>query len=93
MIDAGSGSGPDPPAGLLGPWRVAWWIIKPIVPEDYREVFIGDLLEEYEIILEEKGLAEARRWFRGQVLLSIPPLLLRRLERLLQGSGSSSAPS
>ena len=92
MIDAGSESGPGHPASPLGPWWFAWWIVKPIVPKAYREAFIGDLLEEYEIILEEKGRAEARRWFRGQVLRSIPPLLLRRLERLLHGSGSSSAP-
>ena len=93
MIDAGFGSGPERPVGSPGPGRVALWILKPIVPKVYREALIGDLLEEYEIVIVVSGPANASRWFWGQVLRSIPPLLLRRLERLLHGSGSSSAPS
>jgi hypothetical protein len=68
------------PSGLD---RVALWIIKPIVPKVYREAFIGDLLEEYGIIRREKGPADASRWLWRQVLHSIRPFLLMRLERLL----------
>ena len=70
------GGPPDLPR--LG--RVALWMITRIVPKAYRDEFVGDLLEEYESILREKGRAEARRWFWGQVLRSIPPLLLWQFE-------------
>ncbi len=49
MIDTVSESGPEPPAGSLGPRWVALWILEPIVPKVYRKALIGDLLEEYEI--------------------------------------------
>src|SRR5262249_55612866 len=68
------------------PWwgRVALWMITLLVPKAYRDDFIGGLFEEYEIIRREVGLAEARRWFRGQVLRSIPPCLQWRLERAIR---------
>jgi hypothetical protein len=68
----------------LGPGRVALRMITLVVPKAYRDDFIENLLEEYEIILRESSLAEARRWFLEQVLRSIPPCLQWRLERAIR---------
>ena len=69
------------PPDLPIPEWVALRIIRWIVPKPYRDEFISDLLEEYEIILRVKGGAAAREWFRGQVLHLMPQCLLWRLER------------
>ena len=75
---------PDP----QGPGWVALWMIMWVVPKTDRDEFVGDLVEEYEIILKERGRTEAMRWFRGQVLRSIPHCLLWRLERAIRFLGS-----
>jgi hypothetical protein len=49
----------------------------------YQEELIGDLLQELAEKERELGPAEARRWLWGQVFRSIPPMLLRRLERAI----------
>ena len=64
------------------PRRITWWIIRLVVPRDYRDEFIGDLLEEYEIIREALGPGGADRWYRQQVFRSILPWLRWRLERI-----------
>ena len=73
------GNPPDPP-------RLGWverLVITLIVPRDYREDFVADLLEEYEEIRQVWGDAAAKRWRREQLLRSVVPLLRRRLERLI----------
>jgi hypothetical protein len=78
----GPGRGPSPEDP--GPGRFWLWIPQQLVPKANRDQFIGDLLEEYEIIPKEKGLAEARRWFRGQVLRSISQCFQWRVERAIR---------
>ena len=50
------------------------------MPREYRDEFIGDLVEEYEIIREVLGTRGANRWYRQQVFRSILPWLRWRLE-------------
>jgi hypothetical protein len=49
------------------------------VPEDLRESFIGDLMEEADIwVVPERGIWRARLWLWRQVIGSLPALLSRR---------------
>ena len=80
---------PDDPEDMGNPPdspRLGWverLIIKLAVPKSHREEFEADLLEEYEEIRREKGVAAAMSWRRDQLLRSVVPLLRRRLERLI----------
>ena len=82
--DRNNSPGEGRPPILPGLGRVALWILRRVVARTYRAEFIGDLLEEYEIILRELGPEGARRWFWGQMLRSISACLLWRLERASQ---------
>jgi hypothetical protein len=57
------------------------WIIErvlmPLVPGEWREIFIGDLVEEARrFVLPARGPDAARRWLRWQIFRSLPGLLL-----------------
>jgi hypothetical protein len=50
-----------------------------VVPEDLRETFAGDLVEEADgYVAPEHGLWRARLWLWGQILGSLPALARRR---------------
>lgn len=54
-------------------------ILAPLVPGDWRDMFIGDLLEEAQhFILPAQGPHRARRWLRWQIARSLPDLLRHR---------------
>ena len=59
-------------------------ILRLLLPRRLRDEFFDDLREERMLIEATRGPIEARRWFRKQVLRSIIPLLLRRLERMIE---------
>jgi hypothetical protein len=63
---------------------IAIWILRLLLPRRLRDEFFDDLREERMLIETTRGPIEARRWFRKQVLRSIIPLLLRRLEKMIE---------
>jgi putative ABC transport system permease protein len=60
-----SGKNTKPPAFSL-------WIIKKIQSPYSRTPLLGDLEEEFVLLCGETGTKNARRWFRWQVLKSLP---------------------
>ena len=52
----------------------ASWIIEYVLPVPYRESMLGDLIEEYALLLESRSYPSASRWFWSQTCRSIPPL-------------------
>lgn len=63
--------------------------LKLAFPNQRREEFIGDLIEEAEtVILPERGRQAALRWFWWQAAESIPPLLAQNLRRRIRTSGA-----
>ena len=52
----------------------ACWIIESVLPIPYRESMLGDLIEEYALLLESRSHSSASRWFWSQTCRSIPPL-------------------
>jgi hypothetical protein len=64
------------------PSPVARALVRLVVPRDRREEFEGDLIEEAEtIVMPGAGRRRALRWFWGQLALSVPPMLARRLTK------------
>jgi hypothetical protein len=60
-------------------------VLAPLVPEEWRDVFIGDLVEEARcFILPTHGPHRARRWLRWQIVRSLPELLRHQIT---QGAG------
>ena len=63
---------PDDPKGmgdLPQSLRVALFILEFLTPADFREPFLGNLLEEWQTrIGPEFGEDYARRWLWGQIL-------------------------
>lgn len=58
------------------PPRIARWILRWITPAAERDAVEGDLVESFELRATRNGDAEARRWFRREVVRSLPPLAL-----------------
>jgi predicted permease len=72
------------------PPRFSRWLIARICCEDDRRFVLSDMDEEFESTAERKGDVAARRWYRGQMLRSAGPCLVRRLRRVV-GPGRSAA--
>jgi len=62
--------------GVFVPPRAALWLLRHLLPVTEREVFIGDLLEEGQIVRGRTCARAARRWFWHQSLVAL--LMLRR---------------
>ena len=60
------------------PPRVALWLLQHLLPEDERESFVGDLLEDLETRLAPHSAEGARRWFWRQTLIALLTLRRRR---------------
>ena len=60
--------------------RYARWILRLAADREHREALLHDLVEETAALAAERGSDEARRWSRRQVLASVAPLLIRRVE-------------
>ena len=61
------------------PPRVALWLLRHLLPVTEREVFIGDLLEEGQIVCGRTSVRGARRWFWRQSLAAVLTLRRRRV--------------
>jgi hypothetical protein len=73
----------DPSTPPCPDWIVVM-ILELAVPEDRREEFHGDLIEEWDRIRRGSDLVGARRWLWGQAIGSIVPILGWRLRRSMQ---------
>jgi predicted permease len=60
--------------------RWARWLLRLVAGPD-APWLLADLDEEFESLAAERGVRLARRWYRKQVLGSVPPLLRRRFHR------------
>lgn len=58
---------------------LARWIFNRLVDQENQRAVLGDLLEEYIDILEEKGRPAANAWYWIQVSISIPSYFLRKI--------------
>ena len=54
------------------PPRISRWIFKRFLARYNQDTSLGDLEEEFFLNVDESGLYSARRWYRQQVLKSIP---------------------
>jgi len=55
------------------------WLFRRLLPPEQRDAAVGDAAEELAIRTGRLGPEAARRWYRGQVLRSIPPAVVRAL--------------
>jgi hypothetical protein len=68
------------------PPRVLESVLKGLGADPYlTEVVLGDLAEEYDERAAFDGEADARRWYRGEAMRSVPHLLRSALGRLRLG--------
>jgi len=57
-------------------------ILRAFMGENLAENFLGDLGERRTILVKKQGRHQADRWYRRQLLISIPPLLVLAIRRL-----------
>lgn len=60
------------------PPRLAEALLRLILPEQDRSYALGDLSEEYNLIVREQGGGRARLWYWGQLVRAVAPSLRRR---------------
>jgi hypothetical protein len=70
------------PADCRPPRGIARFILNLVVPGRWRDEFIDDLREEYELKIIKVGPRAAQAWLWEQVCRSISPWLLWRLARM-----------
>jgi hypothetical protein len=75
-------TGGRPPDDLPTPLWVARSVVEALLPEPYREAFLGDLIEEYEAeVRPQLGPRRAGWWLWRQVLGSVVPMIRLRLAK------------
>ena len=57
------------------PPRFSSWVLKRFLMSYSKSPALGDLEEEFELLVQEVGWKRARRWYRWQVLRSLPSAL------------------
>jgi putative ABC transport system permease protein len=73
----------EPRGGAHRAWeRVLAWLM----PAAQRDAALGDAEEEFRRRVERDGVAEARRWYRRQVVRSVPAAIGRGVVALLEAS-------
>ncbi len=55
--------------------KMATWFFSLLLPRRDREVLLGDLIEERALLASSLPPRDAARWYRSQVLRSIPPVM------------------
>jgi hypothetical protein len=60
---------------VLGPSRLAVWLIVLFGPGQQGQAVLGDLLEEYSLLRKKQGVPAANRWFWAQTLRTIAYLI------------------
>jgi periplasmic protein TonB len=68
----------------MHPPQMALRLLELVLPEREQDSVIGDLMEEYEALLQVRCVAAARRWLWWQALHSIVPILGRRVARAVR---------
>lgn len=63
----------SPPHFAQAP-RLAVWLLKLFVPVEEADSILGDLLEEFSLLVSKSGVAFARRWYWRQTVKTIPQL-------------------
>ena len=66
---------------MVPPPALAERLLRWSLPDDDRDVVLGDLQEEFVARAAESGRVHARHWYWQQTLLSIGPNLVRRVRR------------
>lgn len=67
--------------GERRPGPMLTWLAERLVPEEVRDDFVGDLIEE----AGRRGPIRGRLWFATQLILSTPALVQLRLRRSSKG--------
>lgn len=70
-----------------GPPRLARALVSLLTPDLERRYVLGDLAEEYDVLVRTWGVARADAWYRRQVLGSLGPLVSRRWAALTRRLG------
>lgn len=68
---------------------LACWVLESVLPARYREVMLGDLIEEYALRVESTSPSAATHWFWSQACRSVPSMVgssLRTGDWLLSAS-------
>ncbi|QDV35549.1 hypothetical protein [Tautonia plasticadhaerens] len=80
-----TGTDQRPPDDPAGSWRAVRCLVRLVAPEECREAFLGDLIEEYDdFIRPQVGPRRAAWWLWRQALGSVPPLLRMRATQEVQ---------
>jgi hypothetical protein len=80
-----TGTDQRPPDDPAGSWRAVRCLVRLVAPEECREAFLGDLIEEYDdFIRPQMGPGRAAWWLWRQVLGSVPPMLRMRVTQEVQ---------
>ena len=58
-------------ADFVQPPRLASWLLNLFTATDGEESILGDLLEEFSLLVSKSGVAFARRWYRRQAAKTI----------------------
>ena len=64
--------------GYSRPPRLAEWLVYATAPAADRREILGDLSEDFHLLVEQSPSGRARRWYWGQALRSIVPNLIQR---------------
>ena len=62
------------PSEFAQPPRVAVWFLNLFALEEEGESILGDLLEEFSLLVSKSGIASARRWYWRQTVKTLPQL-------------------
>lgn len=60
-------------------WDLVIWFV---VPSGYGEALLGDLNEEFVLRQSTEGEANARAWYRNQVVATVKEIIWKKIERL-----------
>ena len=62
------------PSEFTAPPCVAVWLLNLFALEEEGESILGDLLEEFSLLVSKSGIAFARRWYWRQTIKTLPRL-------------------
>jgi hypothetical protein len=63
------------------PPALACWFLESVLPIEYRECMLGDLIEEFALRAESSSSSMASRWFWGQACRSVCSMILSSIQR------------
>jgi hypothetical protein len=59
---------------LIQPPRIAVWLLNLFALTEGAESILGDLLEEFSLLVSKSGASSARRWYWRQTIKTVPQL-------------------